>query len=61
LPRIFERLHFGSGIGFSVAKAIIEAQGGKIWVDAGRGDGTAVKFTVPVYGVRLNQRLSRAH
>lgn len=39
----------GIGIGLSIAKGIVEAHGGRIWVDDSRsGHGARVSFTVPV-------------
>ena len=39
----------GIGIGLSIAKGIVEAHGGRIWIeDAKNGHGTRVDFTVPV-------------
>jgi K+-sensing histidine kinase KdpD len=39
----------GIGMGLSIAKGIVEAHGGRIWIDAGAaGHGTRVSFTVPV-------------
>jgi PAS domain S-box-containing protein len=38
----------GVGLGMSVVKHIIEAHGGKIWVESEPGMGTTVSFTVPL-------------
>jgi len=39
----------GIGIGLSIAKGIVEAHAGRIWIENGdRGRGTRVSFTVPV-------------
>ena len=37
----------GSGIGLTIAKKLVEAQGGTIWVEsAGLGEGAVFKFTL---------------
>ena len=38
----------GSGLGLSLAKKLVEAQGGKIWATSpGKGQGTTLAFTLP--------------
>ncbi|MFO7944714.1 MAG: ATP-binding protein [Anaerolineales bacterium] len=39
----------GSGIGLTIAKYLVEAHGGKIWVESGgRGQGSTFTFSLPV-------------
>ncbi len=39
----------GSGMGLAIARGIVEAHGGRIWIEDGaRGRGTRVSFTVPI-------------
>lgn len=39
----------GSGIGLTIARAVVEAQGGRIWAEsAGEGQGSVVSFTLPI-------------
>ncbi|MET8059278.1 sensor histidine kinase [Streptomyces microflavus] len=49
---IFQRLHArdeyeGTGIGLALCRKIIEFHGGRIWLDAGPGEGTRIHFTLP--------------
>ena len=37
----------GTGLGMTIVKHIIEAHGGKIWVESELGKGTTVRFTIP--------------
>ncbi|GEM_PF-1151119 len=38
----------GTGLGMTVAKNVVEAHGGKVWVESEYGKGTKVKFTLPI-------------
>ncbi|WP_374686455.1 ATP-binding protein [Promineifilum sp.] len=58
LPRIFERFfqveshltrrHGGMGLGLSVAKAMIEMHGGRIWAESVAGRGSNFTFLLPL-------------
>jgi signal transduction histidine kinase len=60
LPHIFERFYRadksrsrtnggGSGIGLTIAKSLVEAHGGEIWVEsAGENQGSTFSFTIPL-------------
>jgi len=42
----------GAGLGLSIVKYIVEAHGGKVWVESEFGKGTTVKFTLPMEELR---------
>jgi signal transduction histidine kinase len=58
LPLIFERFHRvdksrhadsnQSGLGLAIARAIVEAHGGKIWAESTPGKGTTISFELPL-------------
>ena len=59
LPHIFTRFYRidksrsrqagGSGIGLTITRHLVEAHGGRIWVESeGKGQGSAFTFTLPV-------------
>ena len=54
IARVFDRFwqsstrtHGGSGLGLTIAKGIVEAHGGHIWLESAPGAGTTFFFTLP--------------
>jgi signal transduction histidine kinase len=53
--RLLPRSHEGLGLGMAIAKNIIEAHRGKIWVESEPGKGTTVTFSLPLEPETSNQ------
>ena len=57
LSRVFDRFYqasltsraprHGAGLGLPIARGIVEAHGGRIWIESTQGVGTTVHFTLP--------------
>ncbi|HKP16526.1 MAG TPA: PAS domain-containing sensor histidine kinase [Gemmatimonadaceae bacterium] len=57
LPHVFDRFfqvsssrigsRHGAGLGLPIARGIVEAHGGTIWIESAPGHGTTVRFTLP--------------
>jgi len=45
-----EAAHAGSGLGLAIARGIVDAHGGRIWVESEPGHGASFLFTVPTAG-----------
>jgi signal transduction histidine kinase len=56
LPRVFDRYFQGehgptangAGLGLSIARGIVEAHGGRIWVESAKGKGSRFFFSLPI-------------
>ncbi len=65
LPRVFEQFYRGeksrsqatggAGLGLAIAKGIVEAHAGRIWIDSSPGQGTRFYFVLPAPQAYLSQ------
>jgi signal transduction histidine kinase len=57
LPSVFDRFYRGeksrsrdgggAGLGLAIARGLVEAHGGRIWVQSAKGEGSVFSFTLP--------------
>lgn len=67
VPRIFERFwkeetpgKKGTGLGLFIAKGIVDAHGGRIWVESEVGHGSRFYFTLPMIAEPVSQQAHAA-
>ena len=54
VSHVFDRFYKGRGspglgLGMAITKALVEAHGGRIWVESALGEGTRFSFTLPIF------------
>jgi signal transduction histidine kinase len=57
-PRVFQRFYRAdnplidglgeTGVGLSIAKALVEANNGRIWIESEMGEGSTFSFILPI-------------
>jgi signal transduction histidine kinase len=65
LPHVFDRFwqatragHQGAGLGLPITKGIVEAHGGRIWVESAPGSGSTFFFAIPRVSAKTRNRFS---
>jgi signal transduction histidine kinase len=61
VERSLTRQHRGAGLGLSIARRLVELQGGRIWVESALGQGSTFYFTLPLAGEWTNPRMSETN
>ena len=66
LSRLFDRFwqgrtgdERGVGLGLAIARGLVEAHGGRIWVESEAGEGADFRFTIPAAEPKGRQDTAR--
>lgn len=63
-PQLFDQFYqvraehrgTGTGLGLYITKAIVEAHGGRIWVESDEGRGTKIAIEIPMVGIQKEEK-----